>query len=418
MPPIARTATASCERAGIFEQQLRAAEQQPIGSRGDRPARPRRSRRCSRRRGRRRRRARRRARGDRRLRVTRTARRRPRARTRPSWRTRTSSSSVSSGSGRWSRVWKPISNPACASAPHLRSSQAVRGRVVADQLPTAPSGYGGARPPRAAARRPRRGRRTTARRGRAGPAARAAGRGSRPRSAAACRRCHQKRVRSVEPRSGQEEGRRAGEAPEQRRRHVEMAREVVIEGDRDRNPPAAAASEHRAVKPRRRHQFVRASQVTQMPLERGRGDPRHDLLLPTAATRKSGGRRAHRRRWPTTCAPASAGPTPASGATPHRGGAARADSGTGPGPGRRSPGGEPTISALSRRCDARLVEVAPPRGADRPRRAVGEARARARRRSDGCGERGRVVRRRPGGRSPRRRRRRGCSPCAPRPRAS
>src|SRR3954454_22219731 len=57
-----------------------------------------------------------------------------------------------------------------------------------------------------------------------------------------------------------------------------MACEVIVEGDGDRDPPAAPAREHRAVKLRSGHQLVRASQVTQMPLEPRGADPGHDLL--------------------------------------------------------------------------------------------------------------------------------------------
>ena len=157
-------------------------------------------------------------------------------------------------------MWKPISKPASRQLPHLRPRQAVLGRVLADELRERVR-HGGA---------DRRGRLLDLR-GEAGERLLGAGaQGGRAKRRAWVEAAVRRRlqalppepVRSVEPRPGQEERGGASEAPQERRRHLEMACEVVVEGDRDRDRPAAPAREHRAVELRGGHQLVRASQVT------------------------------------------------------------------------------------------------------------------------------------------------------------
>ena len=134
-----------------------------------------------------------------------------------------------------------------------------RRRAARAPAPTA------ARTDAAIARRRRQGRRAAARPRPAGPPREAPGAGSRPRSAAACRRCHQKPCGASRPAPVRKNAAGQPRLAQQRRRNLHMAREVVVEGDRDRDPSAAPAREHRAVQLRRRHEPVRASQVTQMP---------------------------------------------------------------------------------------------------------------------------------------------------------
>ena len=200
--------------------------------------------------------------------------------------------------------------------PDLRPRQAVLGRVLADEprerLPPPRRG-----PPPATARRPRRGRRAAARPPARTPALRSAGRGSRPRSAAACRRCHQKPCGPSRPAPVRKNVAGQPSRSQQRRRDLEMAREVVVERDRDRDRLPAPAREHRAVELRRGHQLVRSSQVTQMQLQRRRGDRREPPALPTAACGTSDGRRAPPRRASATPAAASEGRPPAVAATRH-----------------------------------------------------------------------------------------------------
>ena len=94
------------------------------------------------------------------------------------------------------------------------------------------------------------------------------------------------RARLVERGTGDEEARHRACAPEDRRGLREMAREVVVERQRDRDAPAPAAGRRRGLQGRRRDDRVAPREVADLLLERGAADRRHDLRAPVARLRR------------------------------------------------------------------------------------------------------------------------------------
>ena len=92
------------------------------------------------------------------------------------------------------------------------------------------------------------------------------------------------RARLVERGTGDEEARHRARAPEDRRGLREVAREVVVERQRDRDAPAPAAGRRRALQRRRRDDRVAPREVADLLLERGAADRRHDLRAPVASS--------------------------------------------------------------------------------------------------------------------------------------
>ena len=93
-------------------------------------------------------------------------------------------------------------------------------------------------------------------------------------------------ARLVERGAGDEEPRHRARAPEDRRGLREVAREVVVERQRDRDAPATPAGRRSGLQGRRRDDRVAPREVADLLLERGAADRGDDLRLPVARLRR------------------------------------------------------------------------------------------------------------------------------------